>query len=172
MPADSRRLHVAAIVDGHADWPNAQPLPVATLDGERTWWRRQLQMRDREIALLTGQIDRADRLAAYLHARLKGVERPVVRVAPHLAWGYPTVGAVATEVVADRVWAGTPVSEVAATHDLTRGQALIACWHEARHTPEHGGRWASWLIAAEPALARPEPNYDSIPDPPTRKDTQ
>lgn len=125
----------------------------------------------REIKLLQGQIARADELIADLTRRLQGVERPVVRVAPHLGWGYPTIGLVPTEVVAGAVWAGDPVNTVADDYSLTRPQVLIACWHEARHNAEHTAQWAEWLTAAEPAMARPDPDWHQIPDPPTRKDT-
>lgn len=124
----------------------------------------------RELTLLQGQIDRADQQVAYLTERLQGVERPVVRTAPHLGWGYPTVGTVLTETVAAAVWAGVPVETVCGRHSLSRGEVLVACWHEARNHPEYTSRWGEWLAAVEPVLARPEPDWHLIPDPPTRKD--
>lgn len=97
-------------------------------------------------------------------------DRPHVRAEPGIRFGQPNVKGVSAEVLGDLVFAGDPVDEVAEDYGMTRGDVLVACWYLGMY----GGkawvrRWRSWCNDVYDLLARNNPDYTAVPDPPSRE---
>ncbi len=110
--------------------------------------------------------------------------RPHVSHDPRQGWGDPVVSGRGTKVasVAELVWVGERVDDVADEFGLTRGDVLVACWHAGRvGLPARGRRpsllwpqrWGEWAGRVDRLLARAETaeDYLEVPDPPDRAGT-
>lgn len=92
-----------------------------------------------------------------------------VRVDPAVRFGRPNVGGASVEVLADAIWVGEPVDEVAAEYNLTAAQVLVACWYQARYgTKAWQRRWAQWRLDNEYLLWNGQP--EKVADPPSKED--
>ncbi len=104
----------------------------------------------------------------------------VITIDPAVNHGAPCVRGVSVEAIAEAVWAGESVADVADDGDITPHQVLVACWYAGtygatdwsgrRQIKVHGAvwrkRWAAWAFDVHPALWHSNP--DRVPDPPTR----
>lgn len=97
-------------------------------------------------------------------------DRPHVRIDPAIQSGDPVVKGVSVETIADHVWIGEGVDEVARDYGFTRSDILVACWYMG--TRGWRRRWGSWAGAVHPAPWRAKADYDAIPDPPTRDEAR
>lgn len=79
--------------------------------------------------------------------------RPVVTVDPAVNFGEPSVRGIAVDVIAAQVWAGEDLDQVADDYHLSRPEAILACWHVARHARRLWRlRWEAWLKTVESDL--------------------
>lgn len=104
--------------------------------------------------------------------------RPHVSVDPAVQFGHPCIAGTGApvDVIAERVYAGEPVTAVADDYDVTRADVLVACWYVARHGTGDGlglrtklrAAWQPWLLANESTLAGFHGlGPDDADDPPT-----
>ena len=109
-------------------------------------------------------------------------DRPCIEIDPAVRFGRPRIGGtgVAVENVADMVWAGEGVEDVADEYGVRRCDVLLACWYVAAYgisdmaaqrdgTFKRWGkpwtkRWGAWAHANTTLLAKGD--YDSVGDPP------
>lgn len=107
---------------------------------------------------------------AELRALLAAI-RTGISVHPAYRFGQPHIRGIATEAVAGMVWAGESLERVQDDYGLSRGEVLLACWHEARHgTPRWRKRWLGWLRKVDLLLWKAAPDWDAIPDPPDHRE--
>jgi dihydrofolate reductase len=93
-------------------------------------------------------------------------DHPVVECDPRHRFGAPCIGRTRTADIASMVLAGETVAAVADEFGLTRGQVLVAVWHEGTHGHKrHRRRFGPWARQVEELLAKAEPDYDAVPDP-------
>ena len=99
-------------------------------------------------------------------------ERPHVRIEPAVRFGQPTVAGISTDAIAGRIWAGDSVTETADDFGLSRGQVLVACWHEGYHGQPHSSYRKAWRHWADEAGQHvwDGGDWNQIPDPPSREE--
>lgn len=92
----------------------------------------------------------------------------LVWVDPSRQSGDPCVmgTSVPVDALAEFVWAGDLVDNLAELYSVTRRQVIGACWYMARHgSRTWRERWREWLTAAEPRLWA---GSGDVADPPSR----
>lgn len=97
-------------------------------------------------------------------------DRLYVRAEPGQRFGRHTIsGGPSVEALADLVWVGEAVKDVADEYGLSRDGVLLACWHTARYGRRGSARrraWKPWLEKYETDMAGGR--WDAVPDPPDR----
>lgn len=96
-------------------------------------------------------------------------DRPHVRTDPAQRFGRPNVGGSDVVALADAVWVGESVEEVADEYGLRREDVLVACWWVGSYGTRSGRRrFRLWAMDVERKLWLRQ--YD-VPDPPDAGET-
>lgn len=118
------------------------------------------------------------KLARWYHQRYADSDRtcrwprPVIHIDPGVSWGRPMVGGAPVGVF-ERVLAGEDLMDVADDYDITRRQALTACWWLGSHDDDFVDWWSRWADETHAALATADDGdtvCEHIPDPPSMGD--
>lgn len=115
------------------------------------------------------------RLARWYHDRFADTDRtcrwprPVIHTDPGVQGGRPCINGVPVATITGRVAVGEPLGEVAADYDLTRREALTACWYQAAYDDGWAGWAQEWIDAAWVGLGTAGDDdtvCEAVPDPP------
>lgn len=101
-------------------------------------------------------------------------DRPCIVIDPAQNFGAPAIARTRTpvEVAAGSLMAGDSMATVMAEYGLRRCDVLTACWYMGAYGPRVWRRlWGAWAEAVHPLLWGRDPDYDAVPDPPTRDGT-
>lgn len=99
--------------------------------------------------------------------------RPVIHTDPGVNGGEPSIGGVPVTVIAGRIAAGEPATDVAADYRLTRREALTACWWCGSTLDDFADWWARWADSASLILGTVSDDDTvcaDLPDPPLMGD--
>lgn len=99
-------------------------------------------------------------------------DRAYVAIDPAVVFGRPCIASrrVETEKVADRIYYGFPLSEVAGLWELTEREVMVACWYEACYGRRRFKNW--WSEWGKDAVEKLWHVDGPLPEPPPAKEAR